>query len=237
MFTSVSIAWWPCRKAVPLQCKTAITGTYHNLYRCKGRLLEATVAPPYRINYLYMNFSKNIYSILSTVAISIVVLSSSIQANGQELVARKHGTIREQIEQSALNQKQSRVQEILDYAYKFRGVPYRHGAASPRAFDCSGFTSYVFKRFGIDLDRRSSAQIFDGRRVSRSELQPGDLVFFNGRSVNKRIGHVGIVTEVDENNKGGFKFIHAAVRTGITVSHSSESYYSKRYMGACRVVE
>lgn len=184
-----------------------------------------------------MSFNKNIYSILSTLAITIVVFSSSLNANGQELNARKHGTIREQIEQSALNKNQtSRVQEILDYAYKFKGVPYRHGASSPRAFDCSGFTSYVFKRFGIDLDRRSSAQIFDGRRVSRSELQPGDLVFFNGRAVNRRIGHVGIVTEVD-NSGGGFKFIHAAVRTGITVSHSSESYYSKRYMGACRVVE
>lgn len=237
MFTSVFIAWLRSPKIVILQCKTAIIGTYHFIYCSNGRLLEATAVLPYRVKYIFMSFSKNIYSILSTVAISIVVLSSSLQANGQELNARKHGTIREQIEQSALNQKQSRVQEILDYAYKFRGVPYRHGAASPRAFDCSGFTSYVFKRFGIDLDRRSSAQIFDGRRVSRSELKPGDLVFFNGRAVNKRIGHVGIVTEVDENNNGGFKFIHAAVHTGITVSHSSESYYSKRYMGACRVVE
>lgn len=186
-----------------------------------------------------MTFQKNnILSILSFVAITIVVLSSSLHANGQELNARKHGTIREQIEQSALHQNQSsRVQEILNYAYQFKGVPYRHGASSPRGFDCSGFTSYVFKRFGINLDRRSNAQIFDGRRVSRSELQPGDLVFFNGRAVNKRIGHVGIVTEVDKNNSGGFKFIHAAVRTGITESHSSEAYYSKRYMGACRVVE
>ncbi|MBO4871180.1 MAG: C40 family peptidase [Muribaculaceae bacterium] len=184
-----------------------------------------------------MHFNNNhIKNFISLFIVSVAFFA--FQANSQELTARKHGTIREQVEQSALNKtQQTRVQEILDFAFKFKGVPYRHGASSPRAFDCSGFTSYVFKRFGISLDRRSGAQINDGRRISRSELQPGDLVFFNGRAVNKRIGHVGIVTEVDKNNSGGFKFIHAAVHTGITESHSSESYYSKRYMGACRVVE
>lgn len=185
-----------------------------------------------------MTLNNHIKNSIALFIISVAFSAFSFQAAGQELTARKHGTIREQVEQSALNQKQqSRVQEILDYAFKFKGVPYRHGASSPRGFDCSGFTSYVFKRFGISLDRRSGAQIHDGRRISRSELQPGDLVFFNGRAVNSRIGHVGIVTEVDKNKSGGFKFIHAAVRSGITESHSSESYYSKRYMGACRVVE
>ena len=185
-----------------------------------------------------MTFSNITKKFAVTLSISLALTLGAVQASGQELTARKHGTIREQVEQSALRQHQNqlRVQEILNYAYQFRGVPYRHGASSPRAFDCSGFTSYVFKRFGIQLDRRSGAQINDGRRVSRSELQPGDLVFFNGRAVNNRIGHVGIVTEVDGTGNG-FRFIHAAVRTGITVSHSSESYYSRRYMGACRVVE
>ena len=208
--------------------------TYHYFLFAKRQF-----APPScRTKIVFMTFNHHIKNSITFFIISVALSAFSFQAAGQELTARKHGTIREQIEQSALNQKQqSRVQEILDYAFKFKGVPYRHGASSPRGFDCSGFTSYVFKRFGISLDRRSGAQINDGRRVSRSELQPGDLVFFNGRAVNSRIGHVGIVTEVDKNKGGGFKFIHAAVRTGITESHSSEAYYSKRYMGACRVVE
>lgn len=159
-----------------------------------------------------------------------------MSANAQELAARKHGTVLEQIENSNLKQSQkSRVQEILDYAYQFRGVPYRHGASSPRAFDCSGFTSYVFKRFGVSLDRSSGGQINDGKRVSRGDLQPGDLVFFNGRAISRtRIGHVGIVTQVNDDST--FKFIHAA-RGGIKVSESTEKYYSRRYMGACRVVD
>ena len=185
-----------------------------------------------------MTFSNITKKFVTTLAISLTLTLGAVSAHSQELAARKHGTIREQVEQSAIHQHQNqfRIQDILNYAYQFRGVPYRHGAASPRAFDCSGFTSYVFKRFGIQLDRRSVAQINDGRRVSRSDLKPGDLVFFNGRAVNNRIGHVGIVTEVDGNGYG-FRFSHAAVHTGITVSHSSESYYSRRYMGACRVVE
>ena len=175
----------------------------------------------------------------SAIIFTLIILSSfAFSTSAQELVSRKHGTVREQMEQSSLRQNhRSVVSDLLDYAFKFRGVPYRHGAMSPRAFDCSGFTSYVFKQFGINLDRRSSAQIYDGRRVKREDLQPGDLVFFTGRAIGNRIGHVGIVTEVDKNGQGGFKFIHAAVHSGITESHSSESYYRPRYRGACRVIE
>lgn len=174
-------------------------------------------------------------NILVVVAVCIALLAPVMDAQAQELDARKHGTIQEQIENANIrNNDKTRIREILDYAFTFRGVPYRRGSSSPRAFDCSGFTSYVFKRFGISLDRSSREQIFNGERVSRSELQPGDLVFFNGRSVGKRIGHVGIVTQV--NNDKTFKFIHAASR-GITESHSTEPYYSRRYVGACRVVQ
>ena len=178
----------------------------------------------------------NIFLTLIFIIVSTLATGFNLQA--QELTARKHGTVLEQLEQSALHQPRTSidVQELLDYAFRFKGVRYRHGAMSPRAFDCSGFTSYVFKRFGINLNRTSGGQINDGQRVARKDLQPGDLVFFNGRAVNRRIGHVGIVTEVNK-EENSFKFIHAAVRTGLTESKSTESYYSRRYMGACRVVE
>jgi cell wall-associated NlpC family hydrolase len=105
---------------------------------------------------------------------------------------------------------------------------------SPRGFDCSGFTSYVFKRFGINLDRSSRGQISDGVRVQRNDLQPGDLVFFQGRSGRGGIGHVGIVTRVNADNT--FHFIHSACSSGVTESKNTESYYSRRYVGACRVL-
>ena len=128
------------------------------------------------------------------------------------------------------------IENLINFAYKFKGVPYRLGANGPTRFDCSGFTSYVFKEFGYKLNRRASHQVQNGKKVERGNLQPGDLVFFGGRSNRGGIGHVGIITEVDTNGHD-FYFIHASTHNGITVNHSSNSYYRVRYRGACRVIQ
>ena len=128
------------------------------------------------------------------------------------------------------------IESLLNFAYRFKGVPYRLGANGPHRFDCSGFTSYVFREFGYKLARRASLQVHNGKRVDRGNLQPGDLVFFGGRSNRGGIGHVGIITAVDANGHD-FHFIHASTRNGITVNHSSDSYYRVRYRGACRVIQ
>ena len=128
------------------------------------------------------------------------------------------------------------INDLLSFAHKFRGVPYRLGANGPHRFDCSGFTSYVYKNFGYKLARRASLQVNNGKRIERGNLKPGDLVFFGGRSNRRGIGHVGIITAVDENGSD-FTFIHASTRNGITVNHSSDSYYRVRYRGACRVIQ
>ncbi len=175
----------------------------------------------------------NVRFMLATVMLAICFTGQAQRLNKQE---KPKGTVTEQLINAPINNTPSRqIEELLDYAFRFRGTPYRSGAASPRGFDCSGFTSYVFKKFGVRLDRCSRDQVNNGRRVSRSELKPGDLVFFNGRARGKRIGHVGIVTEA--NGDGTFKFIHSACSRGVSVSNSTESYYRSRYMGACRVIE
>ena len=170
---------------------------------------------------------------------AIAVIVGAMSASAQELASRKHGTVREQMEQSALFQNNNttydEVRELLEYASSFLGTRYRRGSSSPSGFDCSGFTSYVFKNFGYQLTRSSSSQVSDGTPVAKNELQPGDLVFFNGRAVGKRVGHVGIVTEVKED--GEFKFIHSSNGKGVTVSSSNEAYYKRRYVGASRVIE
>lgn len=139
---------------------------------------------------------------------------------------------------TTLNIDSARIQvsQLLDYAKTFRGVPYRHGASSPKGFDCSGFTSYVYKDFGYKLSRSARGQVANGTRVDRSQLKPGDLVFFGGRRNGKGVGHVGIVTEVDDNGHD-FTFIHASCSKGITENHSSNSYYKARYRTACRVID
>lgn len=127
-------------------------------------------------------------------------------------------------------------EEIIDYAAKHLGRPYRSGAKGPSAFDCSGFTSYVFKKFDISLSPSSRTQYTQGRHISLDEVRPGDLLFFAGRRGGKTVGHVGMAVGVNED--GSIKFIHAATSKGITYGkYPDGGYYSKRYIGARRVIE
>ena len=93
-----------------------------------------------------------------------------------------------------------------------------------------------FRRTHVKLSRTPGGQLSNGTRVNRSELKPGDLVFFSGRGGGRGIGHVGIVTKVDDNGHD-FTFIHASCSKGITENHSSNSYYKVRYRNACRILK
>jgi len=127
-------------------------------------------------------------------------------------------------------------QQIIDYARTFTGTPYRLGAGGPDHFDCSHFTSHVFKKFGYTLTPFSQAQFTEGREVaSYGDLRPGDLVFFGKRGSVRNIGHVGIVVSVNEEN-GSFNFIHASVSKGVTEDNSNHPYFMMRYIGARRVL-
>lgn len=123
---------------------------------------------------------------------------------------------------------------LISGAHKLIGTPYRIGGRSPRGFDCSGFTSYIFSRYGVKLSQSSRSQINDGRKIARSEVKKGDLIFFRGRnSASNVIGHVGIVTDSDKN--GNIRFIHSATSGGVKVSTITEPYYARRYMGSVRI--
>ncbi len=127
------------------------------------------------------------------------------------------------------------IDNVMDEAFSHLGARYRLGTSGPYSFDCSGFTSYVFKRTGIELSRTSSAQYRQGRPVDKDELQAGDLVFFTSPRSGKSIGHVGIVVDVDMET-GKFTFIHASTSFGVMVSDSDESYFVHRYVGARRII-
>lgn len=125
--------------------------------------------------------------------------------------------------------------EIIETAMKYLGRPYRYGSAGPKVFDCSGFTSFVFKNSNISLSRASRTQYTQGTPVKRNDLRVGDLVFFTSPRSGHSVGHVGIVSKVEED--GNFHFIHAA-RRGVTVDNfASASYYHRRYVGARRVLD
>ena len=125
-------------------------------------------------------------------------------------------------------------QEIVQFGKQFLGVRYQFGGRTPRGFDCSGFTAYVFRNFGITLNPTSATQDTQFPTVYRQQdLRVGDLVFFEGRTRNGRVGHVGIVSEIRPNY---FRFIHASVSQGVTVSRSTEQYWAVRYLRGGRVL-
>jgi peptidoglycan DL-endopeptidase CwlO len=116
---------------------------------------------------------------------------------------------------------------IVNRAFQYLGTPYVYGANGPRAFDCSGFTKYVYASFGISIPRTSQQQSKFGLGVTRSNLRPGDLVFFNTDSY---ASHVGIYI-------GGGQFIHASSGSRkVTVSELGSNYYNGRFIGGRRVV-
>lgn len=125
--------------------------------------------------------------------------------------------------------------KLLTEANKHKGKRYLMGSMGPRTFDCSGFTSYIFAKYGIKLQRTSAGQYNQGTSINEKNIRPGDLVFFTRSSI-RDIGHVGIIYSVDKKNNN-FKFIHASIKNGITIDDFGNSpYYIKRYVGAKRVI-
>lgn len=121
----------------------------------------------------------------------------------------------------------SLAQAVVNLAYSKIGSPYVWGAEGPNSFDCSGLTSYVYKNAaGISIPRSSSAQAGYGKTVSKSDLQPGDLVFFGSGSVS----HVGIYI-------GGGNMIHSPKPgDSVKITSINSSYYSGRFITAKRVL-
>ncbi|MBE6976163.1 MAG: NlpC/P60 family protein [Ruminococcaceae bacterium] len=114
-------------------------------------------------------------------------------------------------------------------AKKYIGVPYVWGGESPKGFDCSGFTQYVFRKHGYELNRSALQQLENGVMIAKEDLQCGDLVFFtNTVHSGSYASHIGIYL-------GNGKLIHAGSK-GIAVVNFSDSYYQSHFLCARRVI-
>ena len=130
---------------------------------------------------------------------------------------------------SLMSRAVTSVEGTLDRALDFIGIRYKRGGSSPETgFDCSGFVSYIYKEtLGLVLPHNAKAISQQGERVEKTELQPGDLVFFN--TMRRTFSHVGIYL-------GDNLFVHAP-RTGarVRIEDMTDRYWSRRFNGARRV--
>ena len=116
---------------------------------------------------------------------------------------------------------------IDSFISEWLGTPYKYGGLSKRGVDCSGFVYLLMLHvYNKKIPRISQNQYRKGRKIMRSRLQKGDLVFFK-RVRSRGIDHVGVYL-------GDNSFAHASVQKGVIISSLSEEYYNKRYAGACR---
>jgi uncharacterized protein YgiM (DUF1202 family) len=119
---------------------------------------------------------------------------------------------------------------VVEYAKKFIGTPYAYGGNTPKGFDCSGFVQYVMSNFEVKMPRSSTEQYSVGERVNKSQLIPGDLVYFKYSSNSNNLNHVGIY--VGEGN-----FIHStAPGQAVRIDTLASGYFSNYYYGATRII-
>ncbi len=182
-------------------------------------------------------------------------LSSALAANAQDIMPEKMPahtkaenivkevsplesvqTLRENAAKETASSNANFGESVVKTALQYLGASYRSGMSGPYAFDCSGFTSFVYRQQNVSILRSSRSQYTQGTPIaSITDMKKGDLVFFGGRGGSRSVGHVGIVTDVDPSGNN-FSFVHAA-SGGVRVSKSNEPYYSRRYIGARRIVE
>ncbi|GAB3196369.1 hypothetical protein GCM10027293_08620 [Pontibacter aydingkolensis] len=125
-------------------------------------------------------------------------------------------------------------EEIISYAMTLLGSPYVYAGMSPDGFDCSGFVTYVFDEYGINLPHSSAMQANEGVQVEKHEASTGDLVIFTGTNPGKREpGHVGIVISAPGDT---IEFVHSSSNGGVKVSKVQGTRYDLRFLEVRRVL-
>lgn len=130
--------------------------------------------------------------------------------------------------------KNARVDSIIDYGKKFLGLRYRYGGTTEQGFDCSGYVSYIFKKFGYSLPTSSSAMATVGEKIDILSARKGDFIYFKGRSTkSSRVGHVALIIQADS---GQITMMHSCQRGVLIEKYNDSQYYKTRYI-MCRRVE
>ncbi|MDO8585732.1 MAG: NlpC/P60 family protein [Armatimonadota bacterium] len=150
------------------------------------------------------------------------------QQHSRKLVGKNTKTVHVRIASADIGDRQvTGRNQVVRKALAYRGSRYRRGGTSAKGFDCSGFTRYIYRKYGVSLPHSSRAQARVGKPVPRGQLKQGDLVFFS--TYRRGISHVGIYI-------GNGNFVHASTYgRGVRTDNLGSRYYRSRYRGARRV--
>ena len=174
------------------------------------------------------------YPLFFNLLIFITLLIVSFEALSQNKTDLAYNAERLKIDSIPKTNYSQMIDSIINCAEKYLGIKYKSGGTTVKGFDCSGFTSFVFSNYGINLPHSSRDQALKGIPVDVSEIKKGDLVFFKGRSQKRTVvGHVGLVVE---KNDSIIRFIHSSYKKGIAYDFVSQEYYKNRFIGAKRIL-
>jgi cell wall-associated NlpC family hydrolase len=124
-------------------------------------------------------------------------------------------------------------EKIIDDATNKIGSPYRFGGTTNAGYDCSGLVFTSFKKYDLSLPRTSKEMAKEGKIISKSNAQKGDLIFFKTGG-SSQINHVGLIVDV---NRDDIKFVHSSTKKGVIISSITEDYYQKSFVQINRILE
>ncbi|MEI7597361.1 MAG: LysM peptidoglycan-binding domain-containing protein [Bacteroidota bacterium] len=214
------------------ECKTIA----HSYYIVKKGDCLSTIAQKQKCSVEDLKKWNNLKSIKLNLGQKLIISSIKVQNEDNDIIKiETPATNKTQDTLKFTNYESSEditIDSIISFAHKFIGRPY-HSKMENFIFDCSGYVSFLFSKFGITLPRSSPAQAILGEKVDIKDLKKGDLVFFAGHRRNKHVGHVGMVISSDGND---FTMIHSSTHRGIIIENfRGNPYFEKRYITARRV--
>lgn len=168
---------------------------------------------------------------------SAVGNSSAVNPSSKKDIPEKVATwnYADSLETQFINPGKTTADQLVDYAETLQGIPYKYGSVDPsQGFDCSGFITYVFNHFGIEVPRSSKDFTSVERQINLNQAKRGDIILFTGTDSTKRVvGHMGIITSLGSN---GAEFIQSTSGKayGVTITPLNK-YYQGRFVKVIRI--
>ena len=127
----------------------------------------------------------------------------------------------------------TKAEAVIETALEYTGTRYKYGGTTRKGMDCSGLLYVSFLQNDVALPRSSHLMADEGKRIKLSQIQKGDLLFFKTQRGKKKINHVGLVVDVEEDD---IKFIHSTTSRGVIVSSLREGYWNYSFVKAARIL-